>query len=279
VPVDPPARGSAARKPGQKPTETSAKTSAKKPAKKPGQRPAQPAPSPIQTTPSISIKIAAATWLVGWLGGNLAGSVVLSASGMADRDAADRPAWVAVASALALWIPQIIALVVVSQRFASGNPLADYALKFRAIDLVGIPVGVLSQLVVLRLLYWPLQSGWPGVFSNKHLEKNAKDLYDTAHGVWLVLLIVALVVGAPLVEELVYRGLLLGAARRRVNDVIALIGVAAFFALIHFRPVEYPGLFAFGLILGVCVLATDRIGMGIVAHMAFNATAIALVAH
>jgi len=97
--------------------------------------------------------------------------------------------------------------------------------------------------------------------------------------VWLVLLIITLAVGAPLVEELVYRGLLMGAARRRVNDVIALIAVAAFFALIHFRPVEYPGLFVFGLILGACVLATDRIGMGIVAHMAFNVTAIALVAH
>jgi len=259
VPVDPPARGSAAQKRQQ------------------GAAPQ--APSPIQTTPSISIGIAVATWLVGWLGGNIAGSIVLSASGMADREAADRPAWVAVAAAVALWIPQIVALVVVSQRFASGKPLADYSLSFRPIDLVGIPVGVLSQLVVLRLIYWPLQSGWPGVFSNKHLEKNAKDLYDTAHGVWLVLLIVTLAVGAPLVEELVYRGLLMGAARRRVNDMIALVGVAAFFALIHFRPVEYPGLFAFGLILGACVLATDRIGMGIVAHMAFNITAIALVAH
>ena len=268
MPVDPPARGSA-------PGSTAKGRAPKRP---------QPAPSPIQSSPiqvrpSISIAIAAVTWLIGWLGGNIAGSIVLSASGMADRDAADRPAWVAVCSALALWIPQIIALVVVSQRFATRKPLADYSLKFRPIDLVGIPVGVLSQLVVLRLVYWPLQSGWPDAFSNKNLEENAKDLYDTAHGVWLVLLIVALAVGAPLVEELVYRGLLMGAARRRVNDVIALIGVAAFFALIHFRPVEYPGLFAFGLVLGVCVIATDRIGMSIVAHMAFNVTAIALVAH
>jgi uncharacterized protein len=243
------------------------------------QKSAQPAASPIQSAPSISIGIAAATWLAGWLGGNIAGSIVLAASGTAGRDAADRPAWVAVVSALALWIPQVAALIFVSQRFATGKPFADYGLKFKPIDLVGIPVGVLSQLVVLRLVYWPLQAGWPGAFSNKHLEQNAKDLYDTAHGIWLVLLILTLAVGAPLVEELVYRGLLMGAARRRVNDVIALVAVAAFFALIHFRPVEYPGLFAFGLVLGACVLATDRIGMSIVAHMAFNVTAIALVAH
>ena len=239
---------------------------------------AAPAAALIQSTPNISLGIAATTWLVGWLAGNIAGSAVLAVSGTANRTAADRPAWVAVVSSLALWTPQIAALVFVSRKCSSGRPFADYSLKFRPVDLVGIPVGVLSQLVLLRLVYWPLQSGWPGTFSNKHLEQNAKDLYDTARGLWLVLLIVALAVGAPFVEELVYRGLLMGAARRRLDDAIALIGVAAFFALIHFRPVEYPGLFAFGLVLGACVLATNRIGMGIAAHMAFNVTALALVA-
>jgi len=267
--VKPPASGSGAQGPPARRASSPRQASS----------PPQPAPSPIQTAPSITIGIAAAAWLTGWLGGNLAGSIVLSASGMADRDAADRPAWVAVVTALALWIPQIAALVAVSRRFATGDPRADLSLRFRPVDLVGIPIGVLSQLVVLRLVYWPLHSGWPSVFSNKHLEKNAKDLYDTAPGAWLALLIITLAVGAPLVEELVYRGLLMGAARRRLNDVIATVAVAAFFALIHFRPVEYPGLFAFGLILGACVVATDRIGMGIIAHMAFNVTAIALVAH
>lgn len=233
--------------------------------------------TPITTEAHISLGTAAATWLIGWLGGNILGSAVLAVSGTADRAAADRPAWVAVASSIALWTPQLIALVVVSRRFATGRPLTDFSFSFRWIDLLGIPIGVLSQLVLLRLVYWPLQAGWPDTFSNKDLEQNAKDLYDTAHGFWLVVLTIAIVIGAPLVEELVYRGLLMGAARRRVNDGLALVGVAAFFALIHFRPVEYPGLFAFGLVLGVCLLATNRIGLGIVTHMAFNATALALV--
>ncbi len=241
-------------------------------------RPKSPV-APTTVAPHISLATAALTWLVGWLGGNVAGGIVLSASGYSGRVAAERPAWVAVASTIALWVPQLIALGVVCKRFATGKPFADFGLRFRPIDLVGIPIGVLSQLVLLRLVYWPLQAIWTDTFSNNQLEENAKDLYDTAHGGWLVALVLVIVVGAPLVEELVYRGLLMGAARRRVNDILALAGVAAFFALIHFRPVEYPGLFAFGLVLGVCVLATDRIGMGIVTHLAFNATALALVAH
>ncbi len=81
-----------------------------------------------------------------------------------------------------------------------------------------------------------------------------------------------------MVEELVYRGLLQGAVVRRINDAVAVVVVAAFFALIHFRWVEFPGLFVFGLILGVCALRTGRLGMGIFAHMAFNATGLMLVA-
>jgi membrane protease YdiL (CAAX protease family) len=37
-------------------------------------------------------------------------------------------------------------------------------------------------------------------------------------------------------------------------------------------------LFVFGLILGVCALRTRRLGMSILAHMAFNATGLLLVA-
>ena len=134
------------------------------------------------------------------------------------------------------------------------------------------------QLVALRLVYWPLERGWPDTFSRSRVERNARDLYDRAHGGWLIGLVAIVVIGAPLVEELVYRGLLQGAALRRLHEAVAVVAVAAFFALIHFRWVEFPGLFVFGLVLGTCALLTGRLGMGIVAHMAFNATGLLLVA-
>jgi membrane protease YdiL (CAAX protease family) len=43
------------------------------------------------------------------------------------------------------------------------------------------------------------------------------------------------------------------------------------------QPVEFPGLFAFALVLGWARYSTARIGMSIVTHMAFNATGLALV--
>ena len=227
-----------------------------------------------------------AVWAITWLAGNFVGASIVSATGY--RSAADSPVWVTMVLATALWAPMLVGLWVLSDRFgrarsagtrSSWNSFADeYGLRFRLVDLIGVPVGVLAQLVVVRLIYWPLERGWPQTFSRSRVERNARDLYDQAHAGWLVGLVAIVVIGAPIVEELMYRGLLQGALVRRLNDAVAVVAVAAFFAAIHFRWVEFPGLFVFGLILGVCALRTGRLGMGIAAHMAFNATGLLLVA-
>ena len=67
-----------------------------------------------------------------------------------------------------------------------------------------------------------------------------------------MLLVLIVVVGAPIVEELVYRGLLQGSFSARFSDRSRRCSWrAACFALIHFRPVEYPGLFVVGLVFGM----------------------------
>ena len=235
--------------------------------------------SPTRVDPDqarIGVGQAAAVWLIAALVGNIIGSAVLAGAGY--ESAAEAPVWVAMVSAAALWAPMLVGLWVLSSRLGRGRFGDDFGLRFRVVDLVGIPIGLLSQLVVVRLIYWPLERGWPQTFSRSRVERNARDLYDQAHGGWLLGLVAIVVIGAPLVEELVYRGLLQGAVVRRINDAVAVVAVAAFFALIHLRWVELPGLFVFGLILGTCALRTGRLGMGIMAHMAFNATGLMLVA-
>ena len=235
--------------------------------------------SPTRVDPDqarIGVSQAFAVWLMAWLVGNVLGAAVISGAGY--ESAADAPVWVTMVSAWSLWVPMVLGLWALSTRLGSGRFVEDYGLRFTAFDLAGVPVGVLAQLVVVRLVYWPLERGWPQTFSRSRVERNARDLYDQAHGGWLLGLVAIVVVGAPFVEELVYRGLIQGAVVRRINDVVAVIAVAAFFAFIHFRWVEFPGLFVFGLILGTCALRTGRLGMGIMAHMAFNATGLMLVA-
>jgi membrane protease YdiL (CAAX protease family) len=224
----------------------------------------------------VGIGRAAGFWLGAWLVGNVVGSFVLVAVNGGSAD--DAPIWATVLGALLLWVPFLVALTWLSRTDGTGDPVADYGLRFEPIDLVGLVIGVLGQLVLIRLVYLPLEAIWPDTFSQDRLQENARDLWDRADGVWLVALVLVVVVGAPLVEELVYRGLLQGAMVRRLDDVLAVVVVAAWFAVIHFRPVEYPGLFAIGLVFGVCALVTRRLGMSVMAHLAFNAVGLALAA-
>lgn len=225
----------------------------------------------------ITVGVATVAWAGCWLGGNVLGALVIAAIGH-DVGVDDTPVWVTLVAALALWIPMMIGLRETSRRFGLGTMALDYGLVVKPIDVVGVPIGVLTQLVLVRLVYWPLESWFPDTFTVADREENARTLYDSANGAWLVALVLIVVVGAPLVEELLYRGLLQGAFVRRVNDVLAVVIVALWFALIHFRPVEYPGLFVVGLVLGTCALVTKRLGLGIVAHAAFNATGLIWVA-
>jgi membrane protease YdiL (CAAX protease family) len=225
----------------------------------------------------ITLGIAALSWIVCWLAGNVLGSLVIGASGH-EGGTADTPVWVTLVGALALWLPILAGLREVSNRFGLGTFRADYGFSFRPLDALGVPIGVLTQLVLVRLVYWPLETWFPDTFTVSDREENARTLYDSAHGAWLLALLAVVVIGAPLVEELLYRGLLQGAFVRRVDDVLAVVVVAGWFAIIHFRPVEYPGLFVVGLVLGTCALVTRRLGLGIVTHAAFNATGLVWVA-
>lgn len=227
----------------------------------------------------ISIRDAALAFLGAWLIGNLAAGAVLAASGK-DTVAAAGHGWL-IGISVAQWLPMLAALVWLGRRAGDGNFAADYGLSFRPIDLIGIPIGIATQLAILPLLYMPLESIWPATFGDDDIEKRARELWGDPSSVGMALLILVVVVGAPLVEELVYRGLLQGTLGRRLTQWrgwLAMALVALFFALIHFSPVEYPGLFLVGLVLGACALRTGRLGMGIVTHAAFNATALVLVA-
>jgi membrane protease YdiL (CAAX protease family) len=238
-----------------------------------------PSLPPIRTAgdrADISIRDAAFTWLGAWVLGALLSSAVFAASG-ADTSADLGPGWLTVAS-LAQWVPMVAAIWYLGKRFGAGLLDIDFGMVFRPVDLLGVALGVFTQLVLVRLVYLPLEAIWPDTFTLDKIEQRARTTYNSAHGGGLVLLVLVVVVGAPLVEELTYRGLLQGAFTRRLTDWIGVVVVAGWFALVHFQPVEIPGLFVVGVVLGICALRSGRLGLGVVTHLAFNATGLVLVA-
>ena len=228
--------------------------------------------SPIRFT----VGVAFVAWILAYVAALPLQAAALALTGHGGDDPDTWPMSMTILSVLLLWIPFVVALSVVSARWGSGRFTDDFRLKFRAIDLVGIPIGIASQLLLLPLLYLPLRSIWPETFSSEEVAQRARELWDRASDGWIIALVIIVVVGAPLIEEIVYRGMILQALQGRINEVLALIASSLWFAVIHLQPVELPGLFAFALVLGATFLVTGRLGCPILAHVSFNAVGLLL---
>jgi len=229
-------------------------------------------PAPDETRFSVGIALAA--WMAAFVVSAVGGAAVLAASGYLDEKIGDYPLWLIAILQLPLWLGQLGALLVVSHLFGTGKPQRDYGLSFRAVDLVGLPVGIIVQLVFVPALYWLLS---PVIDPDKVGEaaENLTNKADDTLGVFLLVLLV--VVGAPIVEELFFRGLVMRSFQARYNDGLALVASAVLFGLVHFNLYTLPALVLFGLVLGYCAQRTGRLGMGILAHAGFNAATVALL--
>jgi len=228
---------------------------------------------PAPDEPRFSVGIALAGWLAALVISNVGAVLILSATGYANTDYKDLPLWLIAVLQVPLWLGLLGAVIVVSRRFGTGSLRKDYGFWFRASDVIGVPIGVVVQLVFLPLLYRALS-----IFvDTSKVDEPAKNLTDRAQGIGVVLLVVLVVVGAPIVEELFFRGLLLRSIEARWNDTLALWASAILFGLAHFELLQLPALVLFGLVAGYCAQRTGRLGMSIWAHAGFNATTVAFL--
>lgn len=172
------------------------------------------------------------------------------------------------------WLGLGGAIALASRRKGTGSLAADFGLRIQARDIgPGLAAGVLSQLVLIPLLYVPVHLLFPDV----DVAEKAKEVTDLAKGGGIALIAACIVFGAPVVEELFFRGLLQRSAARRLGPRWAIAISAVGFGLAHFQPVQLLGLVAFGVVLGVLVQRSGRLGPSLVAHMAFNATTVVIL--
>jgi uncharacterized protein len=231
---------------------------------------------PSASPPPIDASTAVLTFVGAWIVAQVVSSLILVAIG--DGDAVTDASFGVLAAALSgAWASYLIGMWIASQRVGSGSMIADYGISFRWVDVFGLAIGAGAQLVLIRVVYLPLEALWPDTFTRDRLTENAQDLVDRAGGASTLLLVAVVVIGAPVVEELFYRGLLQRSLADRFNEGAVLVAVAAVFAAVHFRPVEFPGLFVFGLLLGWAALRARRLGPAITIHIGFNLTGLLLV--
>jgi membrane protease YdiL (CAAX protease family) len=95
----------------------------------------------------------------------------------------------------------------------------------------------------------------------------------------LVLTVAVAVVLAPVLEEALFRGLILHGLARRRGPRSATLWTAAFFAFFHFyNPWQIIPTFFLGLLLGWVVLVTRSLWSSIVLHSAFNGLSLSVFA-
>lgn len=232
----------------------------------------------------VSSEVEAGDETVRWgMGDALAGlllslvlSIVVSTlvlSAMGDDAFDDLPLWGTALLQVPLWVALVGAPLVATHLKGRRSLRVDFGFAMRWSDVpLGLGLGLLLQLVLgilLQVLY-PLL----GIDVDR-VGETASDLADRAtngFGVALVILIAA--VGAPLVEELFYRGLFLRAVQRRFGDGAAVVVPALVFGLVHFQLFDLLALTLFGVAVGALTLRIGRLGMAIWAHVAFNLTAL-----
>jgi membrane protease YdiL (CAAX protease family) len=184
-------------------------------------------------------------------------------------------------SQLGLWAGMLGCVVWASRRKGSGTLAGDFGFVGRWVDVVvGVVVGLLCQLVLVPVVAFLMRP----FLGRPDISGPAEDLFEKAEGPATPILVLFVVVGAPVVEELFFRGLVLRSLERRFGALAAVLVSSAVFGMAHPQPLETKGLVlvmitltALGCVLGALVVRTGRLGPSILAHATFNAWTAALL--
>lgn len=207
--------------------------------------------------------------IAGYALASLAASLWLAVSGDRELDLAGQGL-----TQIGLWTGMVGATVLASRRKGAGRLGEDFGLRARWSDLgLGLVVALTVQLLLLPGIAFLLRP----LLGEPEVSGPVRELVDKARGPAYLGLVVSVAVGAPIVEELFFRGLLLRSLQRRMPDPPAVALSAVAFGLAHGSTLPADAvilvmvsLTAFGAVLAVLAIRTGRLGPGMVAHAVFN---------
>ncbi len=93
-------------------------------------------------------------------------------------------------------------------------------------------------------------------------------IFENDYGPWGVVLKVVII--APIIEEMIFRGIIMHGFMRNYSKFSAIIISALMFALFHLNPWQFPSAFALGILLGWLMVRTRSILLCILGHSVNN---------
>jgi uncharacterized protein len=208
-------------------------------------------------------------WFVAFIVGQLGGGLVVAAAGY-DLAGPDPPLRIQLLAQIPLWTMFIGIPVFIAARSRAG--IAALGLRARLVDAWGV-LGGLALQVALLPIYLPILELFD--VDSDRLDDAARELTERASGVTgTVLLVLIAVIGAPVAEEVFYRGFFQPGIARRAPTWIAIGVTSLVFAGSHFQLLPFPGLFVFGIAAGIVAHRSGRLGPAIALHVGFNLTTV-----
>lgn len=226
---------------------------------------------PVTVTEAVGAGVALrpVRWGIGDVLVMLAISAVSAAGGTAALHALDAPfALIVIVGGLLGWVGLAGWPLYATWRRGNG-PRIDLGLRLTWGDvragviggLVSLAAAAVVTMLLIRLL---------GAF-NSTAGEAASRLVDEGDRPAVIVFALMIMIGAPIAEELGFRGLLFGAVRKRGVGVWWTVVISAVvFSLFHLEPTRIPLLLVVGLGLGVVRARTGSTGASIIAHMVVN---------
>ena len=211
--------------------------------------------------------------LAAYVGGTVVAVLLVSVSGAAVNSTAYN-----LLSFVGLWAGFVGVPIYLSRTRGSGRLSEDFGLRFGGVSdvVVGATTGVAA---------YGLAGGYAALLravgDHADLGHEATTLSGHGLGFGFVAFGLAAAVGAPIAEEIFFRGLTQPVLQRYLGGAGGLVVTAALFGLAHVgdNPIEVVlPLALFGAMLGALAWRTGRLGPGIVAHMTFNGITVVAIA-
>lgn len=206
-------------------------------------------------------------WGLGDLAGTLIATLVVGAfvgvfmlAGHVDP----KHGWALILTLITPWVPMVLYPAAATHYKGNGIRI-DLGLT---LNRQQIRLGVFAGIACLGLAS---ATGWISTKIFGPISSAAGDLGSKEHGLVRIVFALLVVLGAPIVEEIVFRGLLLGSLlKREMATWLALVISALGFSLFHFEPKRFLILFVSGLVLGFVRIRSGSTAASTVAHAVNN---------
>jgi membrane protease YdiL (CAAX protease family) len=211
--------------------------------------------------------------VVAYVGGTVIAVFLVSLSGAASNSTTYN-----LLSFIGLWCGFVGVPVYLSRTRGTGSLAADFGLRLDGAKDVGLGIAAGVGAYALVGIYSALIRA---AGDHANLGHEATQLSGHGLGAGFVVFAFAAGIGAPIAEEIYFRGLMQPVLQRYLGGVGGLLATSVLFGFAHLgnNPVEVvPPLIAFGVIVGTLAWRTGRLGPGICAHITFNGITVVAIA-